>query len=289
MGRLRRGDGECVLGRRRPARPGIRAAAAIRDVRGELGRSAAETPIFFACPGPLSNRAQGEEGSIPIAGYQYLRRVYERLAADTSFNARVLDASFMDSDWDREWLVDQTGGQYGPHGNITDYRQMVRRVAYEVGNLLGPAWNPTGWAGLTRSPASGPRAYHAQWIDATTVDAWIAHDGGTDMALAGTATVGWHVTYDGQAIAVSGVSVAAPNRLRLTLASSCRCAEQLRIGFATLGRRVRLANKTTDNRTLVDSGRLVPAALSGAQRIDGQLQRNIFMLPVVRTAPRAVL
>jgi hypothetical protein len=258
-------------------------------VRQELGRTPAETPVFFVCPGPLSNRAQGENGTIRVEGYQYLRRVYERLAGDPAFNARVLDASFMDSDWDREWLVDQTGGQYGPHGNISDYRQMARRIAYELGNLLGPVWNPAGWTARTRGPAAGPRAYHAQWIDPTTIDVWIAHDGSTDIVLVGTSTVGWHVTYDGQAVTVASVVRQAPNVLRLTLAASFRCAELLRVGFATTGLRVRMANKVLDNRLAVDGGRLVPASITGADRIEGHLQRNLVPLRVARTAPSPVL
>lgn len=243
----------------------------VTAVRAAVGKSAAALPVLFATPFPFSPATN--------SGTEAVYAAQQRLVDDAAFNAARWGGNLMDMVWDRN---DGSGGNDGVlrfHPNQGDQTLVSRRAGYAQARILGPAWAP----GVYRPAAGrGPRPVYAQWVDGTTIDVFVEHDCGNDLALPASPAAGWRVTYGNLAVTVSSVAKQDGRRLRLTLASSCPIAAAIRVFYSWGAARIIPTPAATgtqgtgavyDNASTWDA-KAIPAGLTGADRLNFPLHRT---------------
>jgi hypothetical protein len=243
----------------------------VAAVRAAVGKTAAQLPVLLSGVMPYQPAV--------AAGAEAIWAATMTLVRDPAFNARLGYGNLMDLWWDRD---DGGGGNDGVlrfHAHKDDQNVIGRRYGYALARHFGQAISPTTnriYAGL------GPVPVHARWIDNLTIDVSVRHDGGNDLTLFSTPANGWRVTYGGVVVTVSSVTKTNGRTLRLTLASACDVPDAIRV-FYTFGA-ARLATGTRtlgvsavggiyDNASSWD-GKAIPAAISGANRINFPLART---------------
>jgi len=229
----------------------------IGAVRAALGKTAATLPALYSVPIPF--------GSGSNEGFNLCMRAFEALVADRSFNARFAVRQTMDCDWDSD-----LPGTYTSHGTDADIALLARRSALGIANAMGPTWSPTN---NKLSAWRGPRIVHVQWINSTTLDVSIEHDGGSDLTLPATPAAGWRVEYGGATVAISSVTKTNKRTLRIALAGACAKPQAIRVFYNWGNSRTFPGGAFYDDQATWDA-KALPAAIAGADRIAGALNRT---------------
>jgi hypothetical protein len=239
-------------------------------LRAALGKTAANCPIMSPVPIPYTVGSN--------EGFNNVAEAFHRLAADPSFNMRIITWQTMDCTWDR----DGPAGSYTWHASNADLALLARRLARGIAREMGPVWAPNGFRSR---PCLGPRAWWAQAIDATTIDVWVKHDGGAALTLPATPGLGWNVTYNGRAVSVSGAAVQADNRrIRLTLAEACPSWRLLRVAYGWNNTRLDVGGGIYDDAATFDP-KAIAAGVTGPNRINDALHRSRTRIAVQPGAP----
>jgi hypothetical protein len=237
--------------------------------RTALGKTAAQLPCLFSVPIPFSNGTND--------GMNMCMRAFEALVADRAFNARFVVRQAMDCDWNGDGGA---LGEYQSHGSNADIHLLARRSALGIANVMGPSLAPTN---NTLRAWRGPRIVHAQWVNTQLVRVWIEHDGGADLTLPATATAGWRVEYAGAPVAVTDVTRHSARSLDLALATACPIAAATRVFYNWGNARTMQGGAVYDDQDTWDA-KVLPAAITGANRIKGALNRTGWAGLVTSTA-----
>lgn len=243
----------------------------VTAVRAAVGKTAAQLPVLFATPFPYSPATN--------AGTEAIYNAQQILLNTGGFNARRWGGNLMDCVWDRNDGFGGNNGNLQFHPNQGDQILVSRRAGYAQARLLGPVWTPTTniiYAGR------GPRATYAQYINSTTFDVFIEHDGGTDISLPTQPTMGWRVTYAGAVLTVSSVTRMDAQRVRLVVNTACPYPSGVRVFYTFGAGRIIPTPAITgsqgsgaiyDNAS-AQSSRIIPAALTGPARLNFPLHRT---------------
>lgn len=243
----------------------------VTAVRAAVGKTAAQLPVLFASPFPYSPATAN--------GTEAIYAAQQNLLNDGSFNARRWGGNIMDCVWDRNDGSGGNDGQLRFHPNQGDQILVSRRAGYAQARFLGPVWTPGTniiYAGR------GPRPTYAQYVNSTTVDVFIEHDGGTDITMPPQPTAAWWVTYAGATQTVSSAARMDAQRVRLVLSAACTYPSAMRVFYTYGAARIIPTPAVTgsqgsgaiyDNASSQDS-RVIPAALAGAARLVFPLHRT---------------
>lgn len=235
-----------------------------------VGKTAAELPAFGVGPLPFAPGAGQPQRD---QGMDAIRQAYRQLAGEAGLNFHHIDQSW----WGVEWDLD-TPGSYGSHGDGDDHRLVTSYMARGLARVLGPILAPTAYANR-RWSALGPQVVWVEYVNATTLDAWCHHDGGTTLLLGANANTAaalnqWQVKANGldivpTAVAIPATGAGAGRRVRLTMPTMPPAQ--------VVGLQFNYGNKTGSSRTgaVVDNSDthqsalnlVLPTALTGSDRV----------------------
>lgn len=239
-------------------------------LRANLGKTAADCPLLILCASAY--------GFGMDAGYRAVGEALLALVRDPSMNAHFVMEQGMDVVWD----ADGPTNAYTAHGNASDLALYCRRMARGCARILGPLWAPNSFGRLRAG--NGPRLVWAQQLDASTIDVWVAHDGGSDFTLPADPIAGWRVEWQNIIATPSAVVRQDRKRIRLTLPAPWAGAAALRVSYLVGNTRLLPGDGIYDNVATYDA-KALPPAVAGADRIAGTMRRTHVPLQVAATAP----
>jgi hypothetical protein len=242
----------------------------IEIARTGIGKTAAQCPAFGVGPLPF---APGAAQPSRDQGMDAIRQAYRQLAGEVGLNFHHIDQSW----WGTEWDLDAPGA-YGSHGDGDDHRLVTSYMARGLARVLGPILAPSGY-GNRRYSALGPQIVWTEYVNGTTLDAWVHHDGGTTLALGANANTTaalnqWQVKANGidivpTAVAIPATGPGAGRRVRLTMpAMPPAQAVGLQFNYGNKGVSSR-AGAVVDNSDTHQSALnlVLPTALTGSDRV----------------------
>jgi hypothetical protein len=241
------------------------------EIRTQAGKTAAQMPLSIMAPIPYSSGNN--------QAYEIVHQAMMIVARDARMHARVVIGNCMDVVLDRNDGVGGDDGAYRFHLNGADQVYLARKLAYaEARTPMARQWNPNA----LNHAGHGPEIVWARWIDSTTLDVFVCHDGGANLTLPATATRGWRVEYAGREVAVSGATVPDGRRVRLTLATACPVPEMARVNYGWGSSRL-IEGGTGSHGTggIYDDAstwdaKAIPAALTGADRVNMILRKTPY-------------
>jgi hypothetical protein len=185
-------------------------------LRADYGKTAAQLPVLLVGPS-LYNVST-------FAGQDLVTDAFNLLAARSGRNFTRFPCLTRDTWWGRDTSADGglTGTDYTAHATDADLDVLMRRLARFIAQHYGPGW------GLTpRYSGRGPAIQWVEYVNPTTLDVWVQHDGGNDLVLGANAGSAqglqlWNVLVSGARVVPTAISIPATGagagrRVRLTM------------------------------------------------------------------------